>query len=191
MFASGGAEGSIYFWLTDADKEVGGLEQAHDGIVWSLDWHPLGHILVSSSSDFSTRFWTRNRPGDQVNDKFVLGQQVAQQMGIQTNLHIDLDDDEALPGLGGDEPAFKRLPPSRPPVNYARQQAPFQSPPMPPMMPMMPRPPIPGMAFSQMPPLPPQPQGFQPPPLPPGFPPLPNQRPPPPHNPNDPRMRRR
>lgn len=123
-----------------------------------------------------------------MNDKFVLGQQVAQQMGIQTNMHIDIDDDEALPGLGGDEPAFKRPPPSRPPMSYAQQQAPFVSPPMPPMMPRPPIPGMPGHAFPQMPP-----QGFQPLPLPPGFPPLPTQRPPPPppHNPNDPRMRRR
>ena len=186
MFASGGAEGSIFFWLADGDKEVGALEQAHDGIVWSLDWHPLGHILCSTSSDFTTRFWTRNRPGDAVHDKFVLGQQVAQQMGIHTaGITIGLDeDDEALPGLGGEPPALKR-PPPRP--------APMRPPPPPPM---------PAMAGMAPPPFPPLPPGF---PLPPGMPPLPpGMRPPashqnvqhppplpPPTNRNDPRMRRR
>lgn len=29
------------------------MEQAHDSIVWSLSWHPLGHILSSGSNDHS------------------------------------------------------------------------------------------------------------------------------------------
>jgi polyadenylation factor subunit 2 len=176
LFASGGGEGSISFWLTDADKEVGNLEQAHDGIVWSLDWHPLGHVLCSASSDFSTRFWTRNRPGDQVHDKFVLGKQLAEQMGIQTaSVALDFDDDEMLPGLGGEEPAFRRQPPPR--------HNPQMRPPFPPPMGM--RPPLPP-GF----PMPPRGMPFPPPPPPP---------PPPSHssrshdprgNPNDPRRRR-
>ena len=32
--------------------------------VWSLAWHPLGHVLASGSNDHTTKFWTRNRPGD-------------------------------------------------------------------------------------------------------------------------------
>ena len=36
------------------DREVGGMEEAHEGMVWSLDWHPLGHILVSGSNDHTT-----------------------------------------------------------------------------------------------------------------------------------------
>ncbi len=27
------------------------MEQAHESIVWSLNWHPLGHILTSGSND--------------------------------------------------------------------------------------------------------------------------------------------
>lgn len=55
-----------------ADKEVGAIEQAHDSIVWTLAWHPLGHILCSGSNDHSSKFWTRNRPGDQMRDKYNL-----------------------------------------------------------------------------------------------------------------------
>lgn len=55
-----------------ADKEVGAIEQAHDSIVWTLAWHPLGHILCSGSNDHSSKFWTRNRPGDQMKDKYNL-----------------------------------------------------------------------------------------------------------------------
>ena len=30
------------------------MEEAHDGMVWDLSWHPLGHMLVSGSNDRST-----------------------------------------------------------------------------------------------------------------------------------------
>lgn len=180
LFASGGAEGSIFFWLTDGDKEVGSLEQAHDGIVWSLDWHPLGHVLCSTSSDFTTRFWTRNRPGDAVNDKFVLGQQVAQQMGIQTaNITIGLDeDDEALPGLGGEPPAQRR---------QAPRPAPGRTPTMSPAMPFPPLPP----GFPAPPGMPPLPPGMRPPAYPHTLPQNSHPPQPPAQNRNDPRMRRR
>lgn len=72
LFASGGSDGSIMFWVAGADKEVGAMEQAHDSIVWSLAWHPLGHILCSGSNDHSSKFWTRNRPGDKMRDKYNL-----------------------------------------------------------------------------------------------------------------------
>ncbi|KAE9407935.1 WD40 repeat-like protein [Gymnopus androsaceus JB14] len=40
------------------------LAEAHDSNVWSLAFHPLGHLLVSASNDHTTRFWSRERPGD-------------------------------------------------------------------------------------------------------------------------------
>lgn len=58
--------------LCSADKEVGAIEQAHDSIVWTLAWHPLGHILCSGSNDHTSKFWTRNRPGDLMRDKYNL-----------------------------------------------------------------------------------------------------------------------
>lgn len=27
------------------------MENVHEGAVWALAWHPLGHYLVSSSND--------------------------------------------------------------------------------------------------------------------------------------------
>lgn len=56
---------------------------AHDATIWSLDWHPVGHILASGSNDRITRFWTRARPGDEswVNDRYHIGQDAAQARG--------------------------------------------------------------------------------------------------------------
>ncbi|KAL7676512.1 hypothetical protein ACOME3_002765 [Neoechinorhynchus agilis] len=64
LFASGGSDGSLYFWDALLDDCLAGMDDAHDGLVWDLSWHPLGHMLVSGSNDHTTRFWTRNRPGD-------------------------------------------------------------------------------------------------------------------------------
>lgn len=58
--------------LCSAEKEVGAIEQAHDSIVWTLAWHPMGHILCSGSNDHTSKFWTRNRPGDSMRDKYNL-----------------------------------------------------------------------------------------------------------------------
>jgi len=64
VFASGGSDGSIMFWHVGADKEVGAIETAHESIIWSLNWRPVGHILCSGSNDHTCKFWTRNCPGD-------------------------------------------------------------------------------------------------------------------------------
>ena len=59
------------------------VQYAHDYSVWSLDWHPLGHILASGSNDRATRFWTRARPGeiDCFNDRYHLGEKDAEAQG--------------------------------------------------------------------------------------------------------------
>ena len=41
-------------------------------LVWALSWHPAGHILCSGSNDHNCKFWTRNRPGDSMRDKYNL-----------------------------------------------------------------------------------------------------------------------
>lgn len=40
--------------LYSLDREVGSMEEAHEGMVWSLAWHPMGHILATGSNDHST-----------------------------------------------------------------------------------------------------------------------------------------
>jgi len=44
---SGGGDGSLGYWLVNNDKELALLEQAHDMAIWTLEWHPLGHILAT------------------------------------------------------------------------------------------------------------------------------------------------
>jgi polyadenylation factor subunit 2 len=56
---------------------------AHEGTIWALDWHPVGHILASGSNDRVTRFWTRPRPGEEAwaTDRYHIGQDAAQARG--------------------------------------------------------------------------------------------------------------
>ena len=72
VFSSGGSDGAIMFWSVGSDKETGAIETAHESIVWSLAWHPIGHILCSGSNDHTCKYWTRNRPGDTMRDKYNL-----------------------------------------------------------------------------------------------------------------------
>mmetsp|Transcript_19178 Transcript_19178/g.28545 ORF Transcript_19178/g.28545 Transcript_19178/m.28545 type:complete len:543 (+) Transcript_19178:45-1673(+) len=70
MFASGSFDGTIFFWEYDIGEPRASIAEAHESGIWSLDWHPLGHILCSGSNDHHTRFWTRNRPGYNFQDKY-------------------------------------------------------------------------------------------------------------------------
>jgi polyadenylation factor subunit 2 len=106
---STGGDGTIYHYLLDEPNNPPGIvptiapydspdpttapaqtiypahkiQHAHDFSVWSLDWHPLGHILASGSNDRTTRFWTRARPGDVdiPNDKWHIGEAAAEAKG--------------------------------------------------------------------------------------------------------------
>ncbi|KAJ2761963.1 WD repeat-containing protein 33, partial [Coemansia nantahalensis] len=73
LFASGGSlsdpkdmmgEGTIQFWMADEAKQKACIEGAHGSQIWSLAWHPLGHVLASGSNDKATRFWCRPRPAE-------------------------------------------------------------------------------------------------------------------------------
>ena len=73
LFVSGGFDGHIFFWDTNCEGDVTPLASilhAHESATWDFAWHPLGHMLVSASNDYTTRFWTRNFPGDEMKDKY-------------------------------------------------------------------------------------------------------------------------
>ena len=59
------------------------ITHAHESSIWSLDWHPLGHILASGSNDHFTRFWSRARPGETTcfKDQYHLGEEGAEAQG--------------------------------------------------------------------------------------------------------------
>jgi polyadenylation factor subunit 2 len=109
LLSTGGVDGSIHHYLLDEQNPPPGvapstspydsadpanapaqtiypahsLQYAHDFTVWTMDWHPLGHILASGSNDRVTRFWTRPRPGDTsyMNDRYHIGQAAAEAQG--------------------------------------------------------------------------------------------------------------
>jgi polyadenylation factor subunit 2 len=109
LLSTGGVDGSINHYLLDEQNPPAGVAPsispyddpdpqnaaaqtiypahsipfAHDFTVWTLDWHPLGHILASGSNDRVTRFWTRPRPGDTAcfSDRYHIGQAAAEAQG--------------------------------------------------------------------------------------------------------------
>jgi polyadenylation factor subunit 2 len=86
------------FSSTRTDKEIGGIEAAHESIVWTLAWHPIGHILCSGSNDHTVKFWTRNRPGDQMRDKYNLNTLPPSLAGLED---YEMDEHVMIPGMGG------------------------------------------------------------------------------------------
>ncbi|KAJ3269555.1 hypothetical protein HDV01_001317 [Terramyces sp. JEL0728] len=104
LFSSGGWEGGLMFWLVGQNDPVVSIEQAHESSIFSLDWHPLGHLLASGSNDHTTKFWTRNRPGDLMNDKINLTKEEADSLGLMVeNITPNevKEEQEGLPGLPG------------------------------------------------------------------------------------------
>jgi polyadenylation factor subunit 2 len=111
LLSSGGHQGAIHHYLLDEQNPPPGIAStlspydtpdpanaspqtiypahsipfAHEatGPIWSLSWHPLGHILASGSNDRITRFWSRARPGDTTcfKDRYHLGQTAAEAQG--------------------------------------------------------------------------------------------------------------
>ena len=100
LVVTGGSDGAIHHYLLDdispthlqnqtSDTSMISMQPtasvlyAHESSVWSLDWHPQGHILCSGSNDRATRFWARPRPGDPMfmKDRYHLGQDQADALG--------------------------------------------------------------------------------------------------------------
>jgi len=123
LLASGGSDGAIMFWNVGADKEVGVIEAAHESIIWSLDWHPVGHILCSGSNDHTCKFWSRNCPGDTMRDKYNLntmihGQEDELTVGANRN-HMSTEPTTAvaasyaenIPGMAPEDRVASNMPP--------------------------------------------------------------------------------
>ncbi|KAJ7071375.1 WD40-repeat-containing domain protein [Mycena amicta] len=110
ILVSGGSEGAILHWDLGTPEPAFGqpaappranLAQAHDSNVWSLQFHPLGHILASASNDHTTRFWSRERPGD-TSSVFAGGGARPAEVQEQDVEQYEEDDAPGLaPGFGG------------------------------------------------------------------------------------------
>lgn len=87
LLVSGDALGTInYFSLLSPTPStpITTLSAAHEDAVFSLSFHPLGHILCSGSKDFTARFWCRARPpGGQEFDKWHLTEEGAAQKELE------------------------------------------------------------------------------------------------------------
>lgn len=109
LLTTGGMDGAIFHYLLDTPNPPPGypltlspwdspdpasapaqsiwpvhrVPYAHDYAVWTLDWHPLGHVMASGSNDRITRFWTRARPGDTdvFQDRYHIGESAAEAQG--------------------------------------------------------------------------------------------------------------
>jgi polyadenylation factor subunit 2 len=109
LLSTGGGDGTIFHYLLDEPNTPPGIQptlapydtpdpsmasaqtifpahkinHAHEYPIWSLDWHPLGHIMASGSNDRSTKFWTRARPGDTdiLSDRHHIGEAAAEAQG--------------------------------------------------------------------------------------------------------------
>ncbi|RYP45794.1 hypothetical protein DL768_007913 [Monosporascus sp. mg162] len=109
FLSTGGYDGSLFHYLLDEPNTPAGqaistavyespdpstapvqtiypahkIRHAHEYAIWTLDWHPLGHILASGSNDKATKFWTRGRPGDtdMFQDRYHIGVAAAEAQG--------------------------------------------------------------------------------------------------------------
>uniref|UniRef100_F1KTF6 WD repeat-containing protein 33 n=1 Tax=Ascaris suum TaxID=6253 RepID=F1KTF6_ASCSU len=115
LFVSGGGDGSMAYWLVNNEKELSFLEHAHDQAVWTLEWHPLGHILASGSNDNNTKFWARNRPGDTQDDIFGLTSSSGVPMHATAKETRSTDTDaetsaaSIIPGMGLDDDIYEGM----------------------------------------------------------------------------------
>ncbi|KAI5172106.1 polyadenylation factor subunit 2 [Nematocida sp. LUAm3] len=62
LFVSGGGEGGVYIWQRHNEYPIRVIPDAHNKTIWSMDFHPVGHTLATSSVDNTVRFWIRSRP---------------------------------------------------------------------------------------------------------------------------------
>ncbi|CAF3964872.1 unnamed protein product, partial [Rotaria magnacalcarata] len=95
------------------EKELAGMDDAHEGMIWDMSWHPLGHMLVSGSNDHTTRFWTRNRPGDTVLERseegILMHASRLDQMHREELEHERASEEFNMPGLGFEGDLLEQL----------------------------------------------------------------------------------
>ncbi len=72
LFITGSGDGTVNFYHVGQETPIAKIDQAHESSIWDVAWHPFGHEVATVSNDQLLRFWTRNRPGDKMEDKHNL-----------------------------------------------------------------------------------------------------------------------
>lgn len=95
IVSTGTHDGTICHFALDThvNESSNGLQpvhtipNAHDWPIWSLQYHPMGHILASGSNDKTTRFWCRSRPNDEIafKDRYYSLEEKQQRQHQQVN----------------------------------------------------------------------------------------------------------
>lgn len=47
MFVAGHQDGYMSYWIGPNPKPLAVVKNAHEQAIWSLDWHPAGHVLAT------------------------------------------------------------------------------------------------------------------------------------------------
>ncbi|CUV07402.1 WD40 domain protein [Cryptosporidium parvum Iowa II] len=78
LMAVGFFDGDIAYYNIDVNfgNPLGLIPSAHQGAVWGVAWHPLGHLVVSSGQDSRLKIWSRNLCGSPgtINEHEILPQ---------------------------------------------------------------------------------------------------------------------
>lgn len=111
LLATGGSEGSIIYWMIGEDQPVGQVDGGHESLIWTMAWHPLGHVLATASNDHSTKFWSRQQTTEVVakdypkNETEILAE-ISKQVRLETGIEEPEEPEEKeieIPGLDGFE----------------------------------------------------------------------------------------
>lgn len=97
LISTGGSDGALNHYLLDEIESdhflskgtttiiqpAHAISYAHEFAIWSMEYHPMGHILCTGSNDRITRFWVRPRPRetDTYRDRYHIGEAAAEAMG--------------------------------------------------------------------------------------------------------------
>ena len=118
LLVSASYDGHVKYWVVGEEAEACDIQSAHDKEVNDLCFHPLGHLLVTVSTDQYTKWWSRNKPGDEMADKFNVralggGRRVEAMMELQEAQRVNpmargANPNNTLPSAQGREAAVAR-----------------------------------------------------------------------------------
>lgn len=60
----------VKYWEVGMADRLGAIVRAHEALITDVQWHPLGHAVVSVGHDNSARLWVRNPPADAMHDRY-------------------------------------------------------------------------------------------------------------------------